>query len=72
MSRNVVSVRPTDSVQEVAARMLERHVHRFPVVESGKLVGIVSTLDIVAAVADGRLTPPAELSPIQSRAHASA
>jgi CBS domain-containing protein len=32
--------------------MLREHVHRVPVVDGGKIVGIVSTLDIVRCVAE--------------------
>ena len=39
------------SVQEAAALMRESSIHRVPVVDQGKLVGILSALDIVGLVA---------------------
>ena len=56
MSRNLLTIEPSASLETLAATMLEHHVHRLPVVEKDELVGIVTTLDIMAAVADGRLT----------------
>ena len=52
MSPDVFPVDPESSVAEVSRLMLREHVHRVPVVESGKIVGIVSTLDIVRCVAE--------------------
>ena len=39
------------TIQEAAAVMQKNSIHRVPVVENGKLVGILSSLDIVAVVA---------------------
>ena len=56
MSRNVVSVRRDQPLDEVARLMLDAHIHRLPVVDdAGKLVGLVTTLDIVRLLAEGRL-----------------
>lgn len=46
---------PATKVDRAAAIMREERVHRLPVVEGDRLVGIVSTVDIVRAVADHRL-----------------
>lgn len=55
MSRNLITVEPTAPLETLARTMLTHHVHRVPVVEKERLVGIVTTLDLMAAVADGRL-----------------
>lgn len=55
MSRNVVSVDAGESLRGLAALMVEGHLHRLPVVKEGRLVGIVTSMDLVQAIADGRL-----------------
>lgn len=46
MSRNVVTVGPDADLNEVARTMLERKIGGLPVVEHGRLVGIVTESDI--------------------------
>jgi CBS domain-containing protein len=55
MSRPLVVLAPTDDVLRAATIMEEKSIHRVIVVEHGELVGIVSTLDIVRAVAERTL-----------------
>ena len=55
MSHNVIAVDQETPVGEIAALLTERKIKRVPVVENGKLVGIVSRADIVNAVAQGHL-----------------
>ncbi len=52
MRTDLISAAPDDSLGEVAARMLERGVHRVPVVEDGQLVGLISSMDFVRLAAD--------------------
>ncbi len=52
MSRDVLSVAPGAALVEAARVMKDRRIHRLLVLEDGSLVGIVSALDIVGAVAD--------------------
>ena len=47
MTRKVVTCRPDDDVRAVARRMLEQRVKRLPVVDTGRLVGMVSRQDIL-------------------------
>jgi CBS domain-containing protein len=47
MTTEVVSVRPQDDVAFAARLMLERGVRRLPVVEDGRLVGIVARGDLL-------------------------
>jgi CBS domain-containing protein len=55
MSRPLVMLAPTDDVLRAATIMEEKSIHRVIVVANGELVGIVSTLDIVRAVAERTL-----------------
>jgi len=55
MSRPLVMLAPTDDVLRAATIMEEKSIHRVIVVQGGELVGIVSTLDIVRAVAERTL-----------------
>jgi CBS domain-containing protein len=50
----VYSIGPEASLDEVIDLMLSQHVHRLPVVDQGKLVGLVSTLDVLRFVRDWR------------------
>ena len=52
MRAQVVTCLPDTPVKEVAAEMVRHHVHRIVVVEGDKPLGIVSTLDIAALVAE--------------------
>ena len=55
MSRPLVMLSPDDDVLRAATIMEEKSIHRVIVVADGELVGIVSTLDIVRAVAERTL-----------------
>jgi CBS domain-containing protein len=52
MTRNLLSVGPDDPVPSVARVMRDRRIHRVLVLEGERLVGIVSSFDVVRAVAD--------------------
>jgi CBS domain-containing protein len=52
MIRDVLTVEPDLSLAKAAQLMIDRHVHRLPVVEDGRLVGIVSSLDLARVVAE--------------------
>lgn len=47
MTKNPITVDPTTPVYEAANLMKRRHIRRLPVVEEGKLVGIISDRDIM-------------------------
>jgi len=47
MTKNVVSVTSTTTVKEVAEILSKREFHAIPVVDSNKLVGIVTTTDLI-------------------------
>ena len=50
------SVGPDDSLKELAEFLVRGRIHRAVVVEGDRLRGIVSSADVLRAVADGRLT----------------
>lgn len=52
MTADVISVSSEHPVVEVARLMRSRRIHRVLVIEDGRLLGIVTSLDIVGAVAD--------------------
>jgi len=49
MSSPVISVGPNSTVQEAARLMLVHKVGGLPVIDNGKLVGIVTTIDMIRA-----------------------
>ena len=50
------TVTPGTSVTELADFLVRGRIHRAVVVEDGRLQGLVSSADVLRAVADGRLT----------------
>lgn len=53
MTRKLCSLPPDTTVREAARYMVDRDIHRVLVMEGDRLLGIVSTTDVVRAVADG-------------------
>ena len=51
MTVDPVTVSPDTSVQEIARLMSGKGMHTLPVVEAGKLVGIVGKLDLIRGLA---------------------
>jgi CBS domain-containing protein len=49
MSSPAITIRPDRSIREAAELMLERRVNRLPVVDDGRLVGIIARADLVRA-----------------------
>jgi CBS domain-containing protein len=47
MTRKPVTVSPETGIEEVASLMVDKNFHTLPVVEAGKLVGIVGKEDIL-------------------------
>jgi CBS-domain-containing membrane protein len=52
MIRDVLTAEPGLALTKAAQRMIERRVHRLPVVEEGRLVGILTSLDLVRVMAE--------------------
>jgi len=55
MTHTIYSLTPDTDVREAARYMIERGIHRIVVVEDSELVGIVTTTDIMRAVAEGTI-----------------
>jgi CBS domain-containing protein len=55
MSHAPITVTGETSLRDLATVLVERRIHRLPVVEDGALVGILTSTDLVQAIADGRL-----------------
>ena len=53
MSKKVISIRQDTSVEEIAQLMMTHAIKRLPVMDGGKIIGIVSRADIVNAIAMG-------------------
>ena len=51
MSPKPLTVSPETPVPQIAALMAEQKVHTLPVLEQGKIVGIIGKMDLVRAVA---------------------
>lgn len=47
MTKDVVTISPEDSIENLATLIKEKHINPIPVVEEGKLVGIASRADII-------------------------
>lgn len=52
MTRSPITARPSDDLEDAARAMARERVHRLPVVEGDRLVGILSASDIVRAVVE--------------------
>lgn len=52
MTKNIVMVSSITSIKDVAEILAEREFHALPVVDEGKLVGIVTTTDLINYLID--------------------
>jgi predicted transcriptional regulator len=55
MTRHPLTVSPNTQVREAAQQMLYAEIHRLFVVEDQRVVGVISTTDIMRAVATGKI-----------------
>lgn len=55
MITNVLSASPDDSLTDIARLLLKHHIHRLPITDDGKLLGIISTLDLTRLFAEERV-----------------
>jgi len=58
MTRNPFVVRPDDHLVEAAKLFVEKRIRRLPVVEDGRLVGIISVADVVRVIASLNMDEP--------------
>ncbi|MBT8253657.1 MAG: CBS domain-containing protein [Flavobacteriaceae bacterium] len=52
MAKNVISVQSDSTIKDVAEILAKREFHAIPVVDDGKLVGIVTTTDLINYLLD--------------------
>ena len=52
MERQVITVRPEQTVEECMALMTDKRVRHLPVIEGGRITGIVSIGDLIKSVID--------------------
>lgn len=68
MAHPPVTITPDETVRKAAALMTGHVIGSLPVVDDGKLVGIVTTFDLVALLAKGATHPaPAGHRPVLAR-----
>ncbi len=60
MSKDLITIDPRASLREAARIMTEKWIRHLPVLEGGKLIGIVSQRDLAGVLA-GALNEPEEL-----------
>lgn len=58
MTRNPITISPGSDLQAAARLLLENHIRRLPVVDEGKLVGLVTVADVVGTIADMNIDIP--------------
>lgn len=51
MTTKLHTITPDETLETIATLMVEKKVNRLPVVEDGRLVGIITRSDVVRAVA---------------------
>ena len=57
MTEPAISAEEDTPVEKLAELMWKMRIHRLPICDKGRLTGIVSSLDICQALAEGRLEP---------------
>lgn len=53
MTSNPVTIKPETSIEELASLMVDKNFHTLPVVDEGKLVGIVGKADVLRTLMSG-------------------
>lgn len=69
MTQPAHSVAPDTPLAEVVRLMERHHIKRLPVVERGKLVGLVTRTDLLRALVSRPAAPPADVKDEELRAH---
>ncbi len=62
MSRSVFTVTPAQRLDEAEALMRSNHIRRLPVVEGGKVVGMITLSDLARAAQIRRALPASEVN----------
>ncbi|MBU5688462.1 MAG: CBS domain-containing protein [Candidatus Aenigmarchaeota archaeon] len=48
MTKNIISTTPDETLDEAAEKMVENKIKRLPVLDGGKLVGIITATDLIS------------------------
>ncbi len=54
MARDVYTATESTTVREIAGIMQTHNFHRIPILRDGRMVGLVTTMDVLKAVAEGK------------------
>jgi CBS domain-containing protein len=57
MTRNPVTVGPEAPLEEIATLMVDKNFHTLPVVEKGKLIGVIGKEDVLRSIIPGDPKP---------------
>ncbi|MHA1547807.1 MAG: CBS domain-containing protein [Alphaproteobacteria bacterium] len=60
MTKNLVTISPETRIADIVASLERHHIRRVPVIDEGKLVGIVSRTDLLRGLTE--VTPPPAVS----------
>jgi CBS domain-containing protein len=52
MAKPAVSISPDEGLVDVVKRFIDTSYHRYPVVENGRLIGLISRRDVMRALGD--------------------
>ncbi len=55
MVKEVITLESSASLKEAARKLVDHNIHRLPIVENGRLIGILTGLRLVQLIADGEL-----------------
>ncbi|MEM1636893.1 MAG: CBS domain-containing protein [Pyrobaculum sp.] len=55
--KNLVTASPDDTVIATAAKMIEKNIRHIPVVEGGRVIGVVSIRDVLRALVTAEAFP---------------
>jgi CBS domain-containing protein len=55
--KNLITASPEDSVVSAAVKMIENNIRHMPVVEGGRLIGVISIRDVLRALVAAEAFP---------------
>ncbi len=60
MKKDIIKITPDTSIRDAAKIFVEKRIHRLPVVENGKLIGLITPTDLLDEVKNMRTSMTAE------------
>lgn len=66
MSKDLIVVSPTERIVHARRQMIEGHVGRLPVVDDGKLVGMITSKDLMRAFIEFRKSVPEKIPKVSN------